>query len=62
MTTMNQREAELLAVSDRNWTPRKIRGRWVVWDAVSDHAVEFDADTMRAIAQVDYDLIKGHSR
>jgi hypothetical protein len=56
MTTMNQREAELLAAGNRNWTARKVRGRWVVWDAVSDHAVEFDADTLRANAQADWDL------
>lgn len=34
-------QARLLATQNRYYSARCIRGHWVVWDAKSDHQVEF---------------------
>lgn len=41
-TEMTETEARRLAGYDRDYSARKIRGRWVVWSAAADHEVEFD--------------------
>jgi hypothetical protein len=53
---MNQKQAEILALGDRDWTAIKRNGRWIVWSAASDHAVEFDQRTIDEAIQADYDL------
>jgi len=43
-------DAENAAKMDRNYVVRAIRGkpgRFLVWDSVSDHHVEFDFPTIR---------------
>ena len=39
---MTERQARILALRDRDYFARKLRGQWVVWDDKSDHAVDFD--------------------
>jgi len=42
--------AKKLAGLDKNYYARCPSGRWCVWDAVSDHEVEFDTPTLIAAA------------
>lgn len=42
---MSKERAELLAQNDRYYYARHLQGEWCVWDAVSDHEVEFDFAT-----------------
>lgn len=45
MKYFTEREAKQLAKFDRNYTARQIGepiNKWIVWDAQSDHHVEFD--------------------
>jgi hypothetical protein len=43
---MTEQLARQLAKMDRNYSARCIRGQWLVWDAKSDHRVEFDLAKM----------------
>ena len=56
---MNERQAKLLAGNDRDYSARRVQGRWVVWSAASDHVVEFDDRTIESIIQSDYELSRG---
>jgi hypothetical protein len=50
---MTKEQAERLAARDRNYSARyhKKTGEWFVWDAVSDHEVEFDWEVAAFSAQ-----------
>jgi len=39
---MTEQQARKLAKRDRYYFARKLHGKWVVWDSVSNHVVEFD--------------------
>ena len=47
---MTEAEARRLAATDKDYRARKMRGRWVVWDDMADHVVEFEPlDPMRGV-------------
>jgi hypothetical protein len=56
---INERQAKLLAIRDRDWVARRMHGRWVVWSCASDHVVEFDRRDIEAVIQTDYELLRG---
>jgi hypothetical protein len=44
MIYMTEAEARELAKQDRHWVAHDCGdGRWIVWDCVSDHRVEFQS-------------------
>ena len=44
--TLTEAQARTLAKFDRSYSAIKLRGKWRVWDAYSDHQVDFDRETL----------------
>ena len=46
---MTKEQAMRLAMRERDYIARKIRGQWVVWSLASEHVVEFDQADIDAL-------------
>ena len=56
---MTEAQARKLALRDRHYAARKIRGHWVVWSYYSDHCVEFDGHVIDDLMAEDLYREKG---